>query len=327
MDVNWPVLLLPGPTASGKTALALALAERLPIEIVSVDSGMVYRGMDIGTAKPTRQQMQQVPHHLVDVHDPAEPFSAALFLEKVRPLVADILQRDKLPVLVGGTMLYFRVLVQGLVALPEANAALRARLDAEAAELGWPMLHARLYRVDPQTALRLSPNDRQRIQRALEIFELTGVPSSVLYRSDAEDADKTHWPWPNTPLWFALVPQDRSWLHRRIEQRLEVMWQAGLVQEVEALYQRGDLQAQLPALRAVGYRQVWSYLQGTLTAAAMREQTLYATRQLAKRQLTWLRSFRGMITQDPGACSVEEIAEQLELIVKKAQNGEEMFFG
>ena len=276
-----------GPTASGKSRLALELAERHPLEIVSVDSGQVYRGMDIGTAKPTREERARVPHHLIDLVDPTESYSAGRFRADAIRAIENILGRGRIPLLVGGTMLYYRALAQGIDALPEADRALRARLDARAAREGWPALHAELARVDPVTAERLSLNDAQRIQRALEVWEITGQPISA-------HQVKASSPLPFALRAFALVPEDRAALHRRIAERFEQMLRDGLVEELESLRKRYDLNAALPSMRCVGYRQVWGYLEGEYDRAAMRDKGIAATRQLAKRQLTWLRGLPGL---------------------------------
>jgi tRNA dimethylallyltransferase len=274
---------LAGPTASGKTGLALALAERVPLEIISVDSALVFRGMDIGTAKPSAAELALVPHHLIDILDPTDAYSAARFAADARRLIGEINARGRLALLVGGTMLYFKALVDGLDALPEADAGIRAQLDARAAAEGWPALHAELARVDPATAARLAPLDAQRIQRALEVWQLTGRPLSAHHGQRAV---------PGLPLrMVALEPESRAWLHDRIAQRFAAMLAAGFVDEVRALRARGDLHPDLPAMRCVGYRQAWEALDaGDL--APLRERGIAATRQLAKRQLTWLRSMR-----------------------------------
>jgi tRNA dimethylallyltransferase len=274
-----------GPTASGKTAAALAIAAAMPAEIISVDSALVYRGMDIGTAKPTPEELASAPHHLIDILDPLDAYSAAQFRQDTLRLVDDIVARGKLPLLVGGTMLYFKALRDGLDELPQADPALRAKLDAEAAEHGVPALHARLAKIDPATAARLKPADSQRIQRALEIIELTGQPMSALLsnRSKAE--------LPFKLLSLALEPSDRSVLHARIATRFDAMLNGGaLIAEVEQLRKRGDLHLGLPSMRCVGYRQTWEYLDGAYGMDELREKGIAATRQLAKRQLTWLRS-------------------------------------
>jgi tRNA dimethylallyltransferase len=290
-------LCLAGPTAAGKTAAALAIAEALrplaPVEIVSVDSALVYRGMDIGTAKPTAAERAQAPHHLIDVIEPSEAYSAALFVADATRLIAEIRGRGHLPLLVGGTMLYFKALFDGLDEMPASDPQVRAELDAQAAREGWPALHARLAQVDPITAARLPPNDSQRIQRALEVWQLTGRPLSSFHRER---------PLREPPPLLSLEPQDRAWLHARIAERFDAMLAAGFVDEVQRLRARGDLHAQLPSMRCVGYRQAWEALDaGSLQG--LRDQGIAATRQLAKRQLTWLRGMqREVIECDvPGA--------------------------
>ena len=287
-------LLLAGPTASGKSALALALAERAPIEIVSVDSALVYRGMDIGTAKPSAAELAAVPHHLIDIREPNEAYSAAEFVRDAERLIAEIHARGRVPVLVGGTMLYFKALRDGLDDMPPANPEVRAAIEARAATQGWPALHAELAAVDPATAARLAPADSQRIQRALEVWHITGRPLSAHHttKTRATGAD-----WTSARPLFSLEPEDRSWLHHRIAQRFDTMLAGGFITEVQALRARGDLQPDLPSMRCVGYRQAWEALdaagQAPLSAtqtAELRERGIAATRQLAKRQLTWLRS-------------------------------------
>jgi tRNA dimethylallyltransferase len=278
---------LAGPTASGKTAAALLLAQHVPVEIISVDSALVYRGMDIGTAKPTPAELAAVPHHLIDIIDPAQSYSAAQFVADAARLIADIQSRGKLPLLVGGTMLYFKALFNGLDAMPPADAAVRAQIDAEAAAQGWSALHAQLAQVDAITAARLSPNDSQRIQRALEVYRSTGKPLST-HHLIAQEAPKNV-ALAHAPL-ISLEPTDRAWLHARIAQRLQTMLQSGLVAEVQALRARGDLHPALPSMRCVGYRQSWEMLDGTFPATELQDRCVFATRQLAKRQITWLRS-------------------------------------
>jgi tRNA dimethylallyltransferase len=292
-------LCLAGPTASGKSALALALAEELPLEIVSVDSALVYRGMDIGTAKPSAAERAAVPHHLIDVLDPAQSYSAAAFVADVQRLVAEIHARGRLPLLVGGTMLYFKALREGLHALPAADAAVRAQLDAEAAAHGWPALHAELARVDPATAARLAPADAQRVQRALEVWRLSGRPLSAWQSGPAHPGAAADWPL------VSLEPASRAWLHERIAARFDAMLGAGLLDEVRRLRARGDLHPGLPAMRCVGYRQAWQALDRG-SDSDLREAGIAATRQLAKRQLTWLRSMapRTVIECDRGDAMV-----------------------
>ncbi|MDB6000684.1 MAG: tRNA delta(2)-isopentenylpyrophosphate transferase [Rhizobacter sp.] len=299
------VLGLAGPTASGKSAAALALARRLPIEIVSVDSAQVYRGMDIGTAKPTPAERAEVPHHLIDLIDPSESYSAAQFVADARRLIAEINARGHAAVLVGGTMLYFKALIEGLDAMPPADAAVRAQIDAEAIALGWPALHAELARVDPITAARLPPGDSQRIQRALEVFRITGQPLSSLHKrqSAAPSSDKLELTMPL----LSLEPRDRAWLHEQAALRFKAMLQAGLLDEVRALRARGDLHPDLPSMRCVGYRQAWEALDdGRLGDLA--ERGTAATRQLAKRQLTWL---RGMTQREVIACDAPGAADRV----------------
>jgi tRNA dimethylallyltransferase len=275
---------LAGPTASGKSAAALVLAERLDAEIVSVDSALVYREMDIGTAKPTGEERARVPHHLIDIRDPAQAYSAAEFAADARRLLREIRARGKRVVLAGGTMLYFKALFEGLDAMPPAAPQVRAALEAEAARSGWPALHAQLAAVDPEAAARLAPNDAQRIQRALEVFRLTGQPLSRLHGAAARE------PLPQPDLFLSLEPGDRGWLHARIAQRFDAMLAAGFLDEVRRLRARGDLQPGLPSMRCVGYRQAWEALDGDWPLEELRERGIAATRQLAKRQLTWLRS-------------------------------------
>ncbi|MFZ6649759.1 tRNA (adenosine(37)-N6)-dimethylallyltransferase MiaA [Undibacterium sp. TJN25] len=291
-----------GPTASGKTAAALQIAQHIPSEIISVDSALVYREMDIGTAKPTPDELASVPHHLIDIIDPGESYSVAQFLNDTQRLVKDIQGRGKLPLLVGGTMMYFKALLDGLDDLPPADPALRAELDAEAARIGVPGQHARLATLDPITAARLKPNDSQRIQRALEIIALSGQPMSTLL------AQQTRAVRPFDMLSIALEPSDRSVLHQRIATRFDTMLEHGFLDEVRALRQRGDLHPNLPSIRCVGYRQAWEYLDGNCTLEDMRERGIIATRQLAKRQLTWLRSIPERIVID---CLQPDAAEQI----------------
>lgn len=322
------IACLLGPTASGKTAAALAFAARHPVEIVSVDSALVYRGMDIGTAKPTREERAAVPHHLIDIIEPTESYSAAEFRGDALRLAGEILARGRVPLFVGGTMLYYKALSQGLDDLPSADATVRAELEADAAREGWPTLHARLARLDPATAARLGPNDAQRIQRALEIFALTGRPMSELLAArrrgpaaggdnDAEDGDADRDErgdagerYRFVPI--ALEPSDRAVLHERIARRFDAMLAAGFVDEVERLRARGDLDPALPSMRCVGYRQAWAYLDGEIDYAALRDKGIFATRQLCKRQLTWLRSMPERIVID--CCSQSATLEAVRVI-------------
>ena len=277
----------------------MQLAARLPIEIVSIDSGQVYRGMDIGTAKPSLAERAAVPHHLIDLVEPTESYSAGRFRVDAIEAVRAILERGRLPLLVGGTMLYYRSLVQGMDKLPPADPAMRALLDSEAAAKGWPALHAELAHVDPKTAARLAPNDSQRIQRALEVFRATGIPISTL-----QTAPEAVLPFGLKA--FALIPADRAVLHEKIAVRFDAMLAAGLAGEVRSLRERYRLDAALPSMRCVGYRQVWEYLEGAIELGALREKGIAATRQLAKRQLTWLRSLRGIEILNPDNPAVAE---------------------
>ena len=284
-------LCLAGPTASGKTAAALAIAQRHPCEIISVDSALVFRGMDIGTAKPSAAELAAVPHHLIDIRDPLHAYSAAEFVKDAQALITDIAARGKLPLLVGGTMLYFKALFDGLDDMPAANPEVRAALDAEAAEKGWPAMHAQLAEVDPITAARLAPADSQRIQRALEVFRISGLPLSHFHaantaiKTEAARAEST-----GARALISLEPADRAWLHGRIAQRFDAMLAQGFLDEVQALRARGDLHLDLPSVRCVGYRQAWEALDGLWPMAELRDKGIAATRQLAKRQITWLRS-------------------------------------
>ena len=292
-------LCLAGPTASGKTEVALALARRLPLEVISVDSALVYRGLDIGSAKPSAAERAAVPHHLIDLIDPLQAYSAAQFVADARRLIDEIRARGRLPLLVGGTMLYFKALREGLDAMPPADPALRRTLDARAAREGWPALHAELAQVDPATAARLAPNDAQRIQRALEVWLATGRPLSA-WQQGPRPADGAAWPL------LALEPTSRAWLHQRIAARFHAMLAAGLLDEVRALRARGDLHPGLPALRAVGYRQAWEALEHDHPPALLAERGIAATRQLAKRQLTWLRGMARTVI----ACDAPDAVDQ-----------------
>lgn len=281
-----PAILLMGPTASGKTQLAIDLVVRGPFDIISVDSSMVYRGMDIGTAKPDAATLQKAPHRLIDIRDPADAYSAADFRRDALREMAEITARGRIPLLVGGTMLYFRVLLEGLADMPAADPDIRARLEAEAAERGWPALHARLAAVDPEAAARLKPNDSQRLQRALEVWEASGKPLSQWHAEQGEpDRPSYHF------ISLAVAPPDRAILHARIEQRFDKMLAEGFLDEVRALKSRPDLHADLPSMRSVGYAQAWAHLEGEYDENEMRLRGIYATRQLAKRQFTWLRRF------------------------------------
>jgi tRNA dimethylallyltransferase len=291
-------ILLLGPTACGKSAFAMRLAAERRIEIVSIDSAQVYRGMDIGTAKPSAAERAAVPHHLIDIRDPSEPYSAADFVADAPGVIAAIRARGALPLVVGGTMLYAKALRDGLSDLPAADPDVRARLEADAAAAGWPALHARLAAVDPVTAARLKPNDSQRIQRALEVYEVTGVPMARLHAVQQRPLLRL--------ATIALLPADRAELHRRIEQRFDAMLAQGFLDEARALRARGDLDPELPSMRSVGYRQAWSHLEGRTDFAAFRAAGIAATRQLAKRQITWLRSMRDATLIDPFATDAYE---------------------
>ena len=311
MDKKPLVLAIMGPTASGKTAAALAIARQIPSEIISVDSALVYRQMDIGSAKPSAIELASVPHHLIDIIDPLDSYSVAKFRTDTLRLVADIAGRGKLPLLVGGTMLYFKGLRDGLDDLPAADPAIRAELEADAARIGWPALHARLQALDPVSAARLAPNDAQRVGRALEIIAISGQPMSALLAL----REKTVLPFELRS--FALEPSERAVLHARIATRFDAMLEGGddggLIAEVKALRARGDLHPGLPSMRCVGYRQAWEYLDGRIDRAALRETGIIATRQLAKRQLTWLRSMPDRIVidclePDPAMLMLQQLA-------------------
>ncbi len=280
------VVCLMGPTASGKTDLALALVKRFPLEIISVDSALVYRGMDVGTAKPAPQILERFPHHLINIVDPLTPYSAGNFYRDVQKLIQAISQRGRIPLLVGGTMLYFHSLQHGFSKLPPANQIVRKKITQMGVKKGWPEIHTRLKQIDPETAQRINPNDSQRIQRALEVYYLSGQTMSALKKNS---------PISNQPIDFiniTLIPQNRAYLHQRITQRFDTMLSAGFIAEVKRLYDRSDLHADLPALRSVGYRQAWCFLNGEYDYATMRDRSITATRQLAKRQITWLRRWQ-----------------------------------
>jgi tRNA dimethylallyltransferase len=291
-----------GPTASGKTGATLELARRFPIEIVSVDSALVYRHMDIGTAKPDLDTRLTAPHHLIDIIDPTENYSAAQFRNDALKVMVDIVARGRVPVLTGGTMLYFKALREGLSDLPAANEDTRQVIDAMAADVGWPAIHRELERIDPATAQRLDPNDSQRIQRAMEIFYLTGRPMSELIAT-GKPAEL-----PYRLISLALVPGERSVLHLRIADRFELMLELGLINEVRQLRENYDLKPDLPSMRCVGYRQVWQYLDGEYGLGVLREKAVAATRQLAKRQMTWLRATPDVREFD---CLAEDLHEQI----------------
>ena len=304
---------LAGPTASGKTAAAFAICAEHDVEIISVDSALVYRGMDIGTAKPTREELASVPHHLINIRDPLQAYSAAEFVTDATRLIHDINARGKLPLLVGGTMLYFKALFDGLDDMPRAHPAVRAGIAEDAAAQGWPALHARLALVDPVTAARLSPGDSQRISRALEVYRVSGQPMSSLHTTK-NIAGQARSIWATALI--SLEPSDRAWLHARIAQRFDAMLSDGLVDEVKALRARGDLTPDLPSMRCVGYRQIWEALDGTAPMNEVRDRGIFATRQLAKRQITWLRAMpqRKIVASDaPDA--VQQVLRAVQQIV------------
>lgn len=290
-----PLVCLMGPTASGKTDLAMYLYDQFPCELVSVDSVLVYRGMDIGSAKPDAQTLQRYPHHLIDMLDPAEPYSAARFRDDALALIQDITARGRVPLLVGGTMLYFKALAGGLASMPSADPVVRARIEAMALEQGWPAVHAALAQVDPASAERIHPNDPQRISRAYEVFLGSGITLTQWHERQHAEKAADQAPGsgvlPYTVRYLAVAPRERSVLHERIAERFSLMLQQGLISEVEALHARGDLDVSMPSIRAVGYRQVWDYLEGRLSYEQMHERGVIATRQLAKRQFTWLRGW------------------------------------
>jgi tRNA dimethylallyltransferase len=311
-----PYIALAGPTAAGKTAAALAIAQAHPCEIISVDSALVYRGMDIGTAKPSAAELAAVPHHLINIRDPLHAYSAAEFVKDATTLIAEIAGRGKLPLLVGGTMLYFKALADGIDPMPAADPTVRAALESEARQHGWPALHTELARVDPVTAARLAPGDSQRIQRALEVYRLSGLPLSHFHaRQNAIESGAAHAHSTRARTLISLEPSDRAWLHARIAQRFDAMLQEGFVDEVRQLRARGDLHLDLPSMRCVGYRQAWEVLDAHDTQhpgaplskneiANLRELGTIATRQLAKRQVTWLRAMPDRVVvacDQPGA--------------------------
>lgn len=298
-----------GPTGTGKTDLAVALRKHFPVEIISVDSALVYKGMDIGSAKPDAATLAEAPHRLIDFLDPAQPYSAAEFRTDALREMADITAAGRIPLLVGGTMLYFRALEYGLSELPEADPAIRARLEAEAATHGWQALHDRLARIDPVAAQRIHPNDPQRLQRALEVFELTGKSLTELQQAAWHDA------CPYQLLKIALIPENRAWLHARLAQRFDQMLAHGVVDEVRQLLMRGDLNTHLPAIRAVGYRQIWDYLINEIDYNQMRDRAIVATRQLAKRQMTWLRSEKGIISYDPQELNLSSVISNVSTFI------------
>ena len=300
-----------GPTASGKTDLAIFLTEHFPVDIISVDSALVYRGLNIGSAKPSAEELAKAPHRLLDVVDPVEPYSAARFRKDALKEIDDIIKAGRIPLLVGGTMLYFRALLEGLSKLPESDEATRKKIEQQAEEMGWEKMHARLAEVDAEAAARIHPNDPQRISRALEVYEITGKAMSQLQKEQKAE------PFPYQVLKLALIPSDRTVLHQRIEKRFGLMLEQGLIEEVKTLRERGDLHQDLPAIRAVGYRQVWDYLESRIDYTEMKERGVIATRQLAKRQLTWLRSEKDLIIYDFSRYSEQHIQESVLKTVKQ----------
>ncbi|MDF2691106.1 MAG: tRNA ((37)-N6)-dimethylallyltransferase MiaA [Gammaproteobacteria bacterium] len=301
------VLFLMGPTASGKSTLAIEIAKRLPVDIISVDSAMVYKGMDIGTAKPALDVLQEFPHKLIDIRDPAEAYSVADFYRDARTEIELSLSKNRIPLLVGGTMLYFNALRQGLSQLPKADESIRQSLLKEAEIKGWPALHQRLEKIDPKAAAKIKPTDSQRIQRALEVYELTGKSLSSLWVPGMEAL-----PYPIVSI--AVAPKDRSILHQRIAERFKIMLEQGFIDEVKKLYQRGDLTEKMPSIRCVGYRQIWQYLNGEIELEQAIEKSIVATRQLAKRQFTWLRSWPDINWFDSDEC---ELAKKCCLLLEQ----------
>jgi len=301
------VVCLMGPTASGKTDLALQLVQEFPFEIISVDSAMVYRGMDIGAAKPSIEELKIAPHRLIDIRDPAEPYSAADFCHDAKREIAAIQAQGRIPLLVGGTMLYFKALQQGLSSLPAADEAVRQQILQEAEKVGWEALHEKLMQVDPESAKRIHPNDPQRLQRALEIYYITGKPMTAHFAKNNDEGNDEFYN-------LGLLPNDRKWLHERIALRFHQMLENGFLDEVKKLFARHDLHEALPALRAVGYRQAWAHLKGEITYQEMIEQGIAATRQLAKRQITWLRSWSAL---KRFACDEKHIAEKIKQSIKQ----------
>jgi tRNA dimethylallyltransferase len=300
-----PVIFLMGPTASGKTDLAISLVKNSACEIISVDSAMIYRGMDIGTAKPSADELSVAPHHLIDIRNPDESYSVAEFCHDANTLIDDIHTRNKIPLLVGGTIMYFHALQFGLAKLPAADEQLRAQMNRIGEQEGWHVLHQKLAQVDPESATKIHQNDSQRIQRALEIFELTGVKISSYHAT--KDPVRSDIAITN----LGLFPQDRSQLHEHIAHRFNAMLEAGVVEELTSLRQQWSLSAQMPSMRCIGYRQLWNYLENEITLEEMRDQAVAATRQLAKRQLTWLRHYPETQLIDPYSASIEEISQQI----------------
>lgn len=305
-----PALFLMGPTASGKTQVAVELAQQLPVEIISVDSALVYRDMNIGTAKPEAAVLANAPHHLINIIDPTDVYSAAAFRHDALCLMNDITQRGRIPLLVGGTMLYFRALRFGLNELPQADSKVRAALDEKSDRIGWPALHAELAQVDPETAALLKPNDAQRIQRALEVYQLSGQPMSALFKQ------QNKYPLPYDVVQMALIPSERGKLHARIATRFVAMLKLGLVEELLALKEKYSLHPNLPSMRCVGYRQAWEFLAAEINETELLDKGIAATRQLAKRQLTWLRGMPEIMEFD---CLASNLAQQVIIAVRQLQ--------
>lgn len=297
-----PAIFILGPTASGKTALAMQLADQFPVELVSIDSAQVFRDMNVGTAKPDAATLAKYPHHLIDLISPEETYSAARFCSDALRVMGEITARGKVPVIVGGTMLYYKALTEGLADMPKADAAIRAQIDAEAAIHGWPHMHLELAKLDPESAARLKPNDAQRIQRALEVVRLTGRAMAEIY------ATQERQPFPYKRLTIALMPTDRAWLHERIALRFDMMLAQGLVEETRTLRSKYQLHAELPSMRSVGYRQVWEMLEGEIPPQELRDRGIFATRQFAKRQITWLNSLPNLALFD---CMKPALAETI----------------
>lgn len=309
-----PAIFIIGPTASGKTGLAIKLMQHFPIELISVDSALVYQGMNIGTAKPTTHELAKAPHRLISFLDPSQPYSAADFRRDALKEMAQITENGNIPVLVGGTMLYFRALEYGLANLPEADAGVRARLATKAEELGWDFLHNYLREIDPESADRVHPNDKQRIQRAIEVFELTGVALTVHQKKAQLDA------FPYQLMKIALIPESREWIRALAEVRFDTMLENGLLEEVKTFFNRGDLTSDLPAMRSVGYRQIWEHLEGKMDYQEMRERAIIATRQLAKRQMTWMRSEKNTTEYGAKSYKLEKIREDLHYFLQKTKH-------
>lgn len=303
------VICLMGPTASGKTDLALAIADEYPCEIISVDSVMIYRDLNIGSAKPEKQVLEQYPHHLVDILDPEESYSVASFCSSATDLIRQSHKKSRIPLLVGGTMLYFNALLHGMSNMPSANEEVRSSISQQAEQHGWNAMHEKLQQVDPKSADKIHPNDPQRIQRALEVFELTGTPISEWH------AENKTFDIGSNVLKLALIPDDRAVLHQRIEKRFDQMLAAGFMQEMQQLYARESLHAELPSMRSVGYRQAWKYLAGEYDENEMRERAIIATRQFAKRQLTWLRSETNLSTMSAEKHDIHDVRQQIEALL------------